>query len=191
MKNSFFFALVALWLTMIGNALHAQQTDFSIRGKVTALEDGIIVRQASVTIDRKGVGTATNAAGLFILTIPATNYADTLKISCVGFKTKYIPISGLKNSGELHIELEKSSRELKEVTITYYDGPKIIRKAIDRIPENYINHPHILRGFYRMYTYNDQNPLQLSEAVFDVYNFGYADTRADLFKLVKARRPRL
>jgi hypothetical protein len=187
MKNSFFFALVALWLTMIGNALHAQQTDFSIRGKVTALEDGIIVRQASVTIDRKGVGTATNAAGLFILTIPAANYTDTLKISCVGFKTKYIPISGLKNSGELHIELEKSSRELKEVTITYYDGPKIIRKAIDRIPENYINHPHILRGFYRMYTYNDQNPLQLSEAVFDVYNFGYADTRADLFKLVKAR----
>jgi hypothetical protein len=38
-----------------------------------------------------------------------------------------------------------------------------------------------------MYTSTDSIPLQLSEAVFDVYNFGYGDTHADLFRLVKAR----
>eukprot|EP00696_Hemimastix_kukwesjijk_P004448 gnl/Hemi2/15491_TR5214_c0_g1_i1.p1 gnl/Hemi2/15491_TR5214_c0_g1~~gnl/Hemi2/15491_TR5214_c0_g1_i1.p1 ORF type:complete len:608 (+),score=-78.28 gnl/Hemi2/15491_TR5214_c0_g1_i1:2990-4813(+) len=38
-----------------------------------------------------------------------------------------------------------------------------------------------------MYTAKGSDPLELSEAVFDIYNFGYADRRADLFKLIKAR----
>src|ERR1700712_5344524 len=38
-----------------------------------------------------------------------------------------------------------------------------------------------------MYTKKSTEPLELSEAVFDIYNFGYSDKRADLFKLIKAR----
>jgi hypothetical protein len=178
-----FFTLILMILVY---PVFAQQ-DITINGKVTDLEDGQPVHRASVSISKKGVGTATNVAGMFVLIIPAANLSDTLKISCIGFKTQLLPITGLKNDQELNITLEKNNTELKEVTVTYYDAPKIIQKAISRIPENYINHPHILRGFYRMYTYNNDNPLQLSEAVFDVYNFGYADTRADLFKLIKAR----
>jgi len=166
----------------------AQQAGINITGKILSSEDGQPIHRASVNIARKGVGTATNATGLFGLIIPAANLADTLKISCIGFKTKQLPITSLKDGQDLNIVLEKNTTELKEVTIAYYDAQKIIQKAIDRIPENYINHPHILRGFYRMYTYNnDSIPLQLSEAVFDVYNFGYADKHADLFKLIKAR----
>src|SRR6201996_1121459 len=165
----------------------AQQAGISITGKITGSEDGQPIHRASVSIARKGIGTATNATGMFALLISAANLADTLKISCIGFKTKQLPITGLKDGQDLNIVLEKNTTELKEVTIAYYDAQKIIQKAIDRIAENYINHPHILRGFYRMYTFNDSIPLQLSEAVFDVYNFGYADKRADLFKLIKAR----
>jgi len=187
MNNRFLRTLIYLWPILLVYPVYAQQGNISISGKVTGFEDGQPVRQASVSINKKGIGTATNAAGLFALMIPAANQADTLKISCIGFKTKQLPITDLKNGEELNIVLEKNTRELKEVTIAYYDAPKIIQKAIDRIPENYLNQPHILRGFYRMYTYSDDNPLQLSEAVFDVYNFGYADTRADLFRLIKAR----
>jgi len=166
---------------------HAQRSDISISGKITALDDGQPVHRASVSISRKGIGTATNTAGLFVLIIPAANLADSLRISCIGFKTKQLAIANLKNGEELNIILEKNTTELNEVTVTYYDAAKILKKALDRIPENYINHPHILRGFYRMYAYDKEVPLQLSEAVFDVYNFGYADKRADLFRLVKAR----
>jgi hypothetical protein len=179
--------LFLIWLLLLVRPVYAQQGDISVSGKVTALEDGQPVRQASVSINRKGVGTATNAAGMFVLMIPVANLADTLKISCIGFKNKKLPVASLKNGDVLNIALDKNTTALKEVTFTYYDAPKIIQKAIARIPENYINHPHILRGFYRMYTYNNHDPLQLSEAVFDVYNFGYADTHADLFRLIKAR----
>jgi hypothetical protein len=159
----------------------------TVSGKVTASEDQQPVPHTNITIDRKGIATATNSAGLFALIIPAANLSDTLKISCIGFKTKYLPISGLKDKEKLDIVLEKNVTALNEVAVAYYDAEKVLQKAITSIPDNYINRPHILRGFYRMYTFSDEAPLQLSEAVFDVYNFGYADKRADLFRLIKAR----
>ncbi|MEO8884692.1 MAG: hypothetical protein ABI367_01430, partial [Mucilaginibacter sp.] len=122
-----------------------------------------------------------------VLIIPQANLTDSLRISCIGYTAKTLAISDIKRDEDLNVALEKSNTTLAEVTVTYYDADKILKKAMARIPENYINRPHILRGFYRMYTYNDQNPLQLSEAVFDVYNFGYTDKHADLFRLVKAR----
>jgi hypothetical protein len=174
-------------LILLISPAYAQQGTINISGKITALDGSEPIARASVRIDRKGVGTASNAFGMFALIIPGTNLADSLKISCIGFKTKSMAIASLKNGDDLNIALEKNTTELNEVKIVYYDAQKIIQKAIDRIPENYINHPHILRGFYRMYTFNEDNPLQLSEAVFDIYNYGYADKHADLFKLIKAR----
>jgi hypothetical protein len=176
-------SLLLLFLLLMVCPIYAQQ----INGKVTNAASGRSVRQASISINRKGVGTATNSQGLFTLIIPAGNIKDSLKISCVGYTTQYIAIAKIKKDEELKITLTKSNTELREVTIAYYDADKIIQKAISRIPENYINYRHILRGFYRMYTSTDSIPLQLSEAVFDVYNFGYGDTHADLFRLVKAR----
>ncbi|EHQ26318.1 carboxypeptidase-like regulatory domain-containing protein [Mucilaginibacter paludis] len=187
--NKLFFCILlsSLLLILRVDAAQAQTGSISVSGKITATENGQPVRQASISIDRKGVGTATNTDGLFALIIPANNLHDTLKVSCIGFKTKLFAIAGLTNGATMNIALEKSITELKEVNIAYYDAPKIIQKAIDRIGANYINHPHILRGFYRMYTFSGTAPLQLSEAVFDVYNFGYADKHADLFRLIKAR----
>ena len=62
----------------------------SISGKVTNAASGRAVRQASISINHKGVGTATNSQGLFTLIIPASNIKDSLKISCVGYTTQYI-----------------------------------------------------------------------------------------------------
>ena len=176
--------LLLLWLV---SPVSAQKSDIRISGKIIDLDGGLPVHRASVSISRKGIGTATNTTGLFVLIIPSANLADSLKISCIGFKTKVMAIADLKKGEEINITLEKNTTELSEVSVTYYDAIKILKKALDRIPENYINHPHILRGFYRMYAYEKKVPLQLSEAVFDVYNFGYSDKRADLFRLIKAR----
>jgi hypothetical protein len=177
----------AFWLIMMAGQVYAQQGGITLSGKITNLANSRPIRQANVSIEGKGVGTSTNAAGMFLLLIPQANLADTLKISCIGYNTQRIPIKSIKNTGAVNVSLEKSTTILQEVTVTYYDAPKIMQKSIARIPENYISTSHILRGFYRMYTSNDKNPLQLSEAVFDVYNFGYGDTHADIFRLIKAR----
>src|ERR1700761_9337010 len=87
-RNLFLLTLLlfspSFWILPI----YAQQGSITINGKITAAEDAQPVAQASIRIDRKGVGTATNALGAFALIIPANNLADSLKISCIGFKTK-------------------------------------------------------------------------------------------------------
>ncbi|RZA03981.1 MAG: carboxypeptidase-like regulatory domain-containing protein [Sphingobacteriaceae bacterium] len=187
MKNRFLFTISFLALLLLAYPIYAQQ-GIVVSGKVTS--DGQPIALTSISVSKKGIGTSTNSSGMFILTIPAANKADSLQISHIGFKSQTLPISGIKVSEQLNIVLEKNSTELGEVTVTYYDANKIINKAINLIPENYVNHAHILRGFYRMYAFKenkDKAPLQLSEAVFDVYNFGYADKHADIFRLIKAR----
>lgn len=186
------YAFCTLVLTTIFFPGHAQQGSrgLTLTGKLTAEDDREAIAHATISIANKGIATATNTAGKFVLIIPAANLSDTLKASCIGFKTRYFPVAGLVGGSELDIVLEKNTTELKEVSVAYYDSEKILQKAIGRIPENYINQPHVLSGFYRLYTFSDTIPLQLSEAVFDVYNFGYADKRADQFKLTKARTER-
>ena len=186
MNRSIFYAFLILLSAVFFNSASAQQR-IVINGKVSGTQSGEGISHASVSIQNKGVGTGTNEAGQYILLIPQANYNDTLSISCIGFDTKRIPVAGLKNEQELDITLARSTIELMEVTITHYNAVKILQKAIARIPENNINQPHLLRGFYRMYTLKNNAPLQLSEAVFDVFNFGYGDKRADLFRLIKAR----
>jgi hypothetical protein len=188
MKNKFIKAFWILSLLFLASPIYAQQ-GITVNGKVTSGSDGQAVPLTSVSVSKKGIGTSTNASGMFVLMIPAANKADSLQISHIGYKTQTLPISGMIAGEGLNIILEKNNTELGEVTVTYYDANKIIKKAINLIPDNYINHAHILRGFYRMYAFKDKDkaPLQLSEAVFDVYNFGYADKHADIFRLIKAR----
>jgi len=156
-------------------------------GKVVAADNQQPLHAASISINKKGVGTATNKNGQFLLIIPMANLNDTLRVSSIGYQTRFLPINQLTSGQLVNITLKPNTTELKEVNVAYHDPLQIIQKAIDRIPKNYINHPHITRGFYRMYTSKGADPLELSEAVFDIYNFGYADKRADLFKLIKAR----
>jgi len=163
------------------------QSDIGITGKIISSEDQQPVYGANITIDKKGVGTATNKSGNFALTIPGAYAKDTLKVSCIGYQTKHMAIADIKAGQNLNITLIKNTTDLKEVSVGYRDPAKIIAQALARVKVNYINHPHITRGFYRMYTANGKLPLELSEAVFDIYNFGYSDKRADLFKLIKAR----
>lgn len=186
MKIKFVAAIFSVWFVLFAVYAFAQN-GISITGKIKAAEDQQPLNGVSIGIDRKGTGTATNSNGQFVLIIPAANIRDTLKISSIGYQTQYLPVESLRDGQQLTISLKTNNVQLQEVTVQYHDPLKVIAKAIASIPDNYINHPHVLRGFYRMYTANGTEPLELSEAVFDVYNFGYGDKRADLFKLVKAR----
>jgi len=180
-----FITILCFLIIIITKTTYAQQEKVTINGKIIG-DDKQPVPYADINIPKKGLGTATNINGEFLFIIPSTSNADSLVITCIGFNTKIIAISAL-TAGPATITLSKSNTPLQEVSIAYRDPMKIIQKAIDRVPDNYINNPHVTRGFYREYTKNSIQPLELSEAVFDIYNFGYADKRDDMFKLIKAR----
>lgn len=76
---------------------------------------------------------------------------------------------------------------LKEVVVAAKDPVKLIKAAIRRIPDNYINQPYQVRGFYRNISTRDQDYMQLSEAVFDICSRGYADKSSDDLYLLRVR----
>jgi CubicO group peptidase (beta-lactamase class C family) len=187
MKLDIRLLIAALSIMGISLNAKAQTTEIVVSGTVISADDRQPVSYAGISTQGTGVGTATNINGEFTLRIPAKKQTDTLLITSLGYVNKRVPLTNRSAVGKLQIALEKNTLELKEVTVEYHDPLKIIQKAIDKIPDNYLNEPHVVKGFYRMHTAKEHEPLQISEAVFDIYNFGYTNKRANLFRLVKAR----
>lgn len=158
-----------------------------IRGKVVENNSQAPLYPASISVGKRGAGSVTNSHGTFELYIPAAYSGDTLLVSFIGYKSQLVPLQHLPANKELVITLEKNATALKEVAIEARSPLKIIRKAIDRIPLNYLDQPHITKGFYRLTSRKDHEYMQLSEAVFDVYNYGYASAKENLLRLEKVR----
>ena len=73
MKEKALLLLFSLLFTAFFYAANAQQAGIKIDGKIVNGENGRPVRQANISIALKGVGTATNASGQFVLIVPTAN----------------------------------------------------------------------------------------------------------------------
>ncbi|RPD39723.1 serine hydrolase [Chitinophaga barathri] len=183
------FILVFVLFCLLAPSLYAQ-SPVEIRGRITSGNGQTPVSGAGITINRTGTGTISNGLGDFQLVISRISVNDTLRISSLGYAVKYLPLAGLDAGTPLNITLEPASMALKEVVITARDPVKLIQAAIRKIPDNYITKPHQLRGFYRNTSTRDQDYMQLSEAVFDIYNRGYADKKENELYLIQMRHIR-
>ncbi|MFN8308653.1 MAG: TonB-dependent receptor [Chitinophagales bacterium] len=91
------------------------QQKFSVSGYVKDSANGETLIQAIVYVNELGKGATTNEYGFYSLNLPEGNY--TLKVTYVGFQTKFIPIK-LKADSRLNVELNSSAILTKEVTVT-------------------------------------------------------------------------
>ncbi|MFL9483484.1 serine hydrolase [Chitinophagaceae bacterium LWZ2-11] len=163
------------------------QNTTTITGSVIDASNKQPIAAVSITLNKNSSGTVTNASGAFALSVSGLSTSDTLKVSCIGYSTKYIPVSAMQKNVALNIKLEPNAVELKEAVIEARDPLKLINKAIARIPDNYYNKQHVTTGFYRLAVRKEHDFVQFSEAVFDIYNFGYGDNTSSKFKLIKVR----
>ena len=112
MKRLLIFRLLSgLVLLSASQFAYAQHT---VSGTVTSSEDGATLPGANVAVKGTTLGTATNAAGQFTLTVPWPN--DTLVVSFVGYHTTEIAINGLT---EIVVALTPSAI-LDEVVVVGY-----------------------------------------------------------------------
>jgi CubicO group peptidase (beta-lactamase class C family) len=136
-----------------------------VKGKITNTSNEPL-SGASIVLPGTGTGTVTNSAGIFALKIPSSKSGDTLHISHLGYHTAFVPVKPLRY---ITCALQASALSLKEVVVQAEDPVQIIRQAIQRIPDNYFDE-YVTSGFYRTATRKEQAYIQLSEAVFDIYN---------------------
>jgi hypothetical protein len=77
------------------------------------------IQYVNVGVLNKPLGTLTNSNGEFTFNIEDSMRLDTLKISCLGYKSKEVKIEGLiNNKSKVQISLENYMEKLDEVEIT-------------------------------------------------------------------------
>ncbi len=141
-------------------------------GKVTD-RDRNPVSYASVQVSTGSKSTVTNNTGLF--KIAADNVKnDSITISSIGYTTYKKRIGEILSPDTVYIVLDRNDHTLTTVTVTapLKDARKILEKAINRIPTNYLQQDFNANVYMHDMLRNYADTLQDVEYVFDMYCTG-------------------
>lgn len=164
----------------------ADTTALVVRGRVVDSSSQEALSFASIVLKGRGQGISANQEGLFNLKIPAEFSNDTLKISFMGYTSRYIPLKLLQDvTTDIYMDVETQS--LSEVVVTGYNPMKVLSSAIEAKDELYPQEPTLHTSFYREGVFKNDDLLQYSEAVFEIYKSSYRGNGADQVKILKSR----
>lgn len=155
-----------LVLQAIGYDLSAQENSV-ITGKIINGEDKEALPFASVRLKNHPIGTISNEEGEFDFYIPKSKRNDTLSISFIGFNSYEIPLANIDRV--LEITLTPSSNVLDEVILTEKDPLDYIKKALERLPENYPQEDYQSIAYFRERFIENGAVINKDEAVFKTY----------------------
>jgi hypothetical protein len=155
---------------------------------VVDLETNISLPFVNIGIKGTYIGTTTNLNGEFNINLPADPKYRTLVFSCIGYENKeYIVKEGETN---MLIKLKPHTYDISEVTIMPDSTLRsFLRKAFDKISENYSSVPTKYKGFYRASIQNSNDDyLRFMEALTEVYKSSYKNKEEGTVKILKSRK---
>ena len=134
---------------------HLDAQDIVIKGSVVDSLSNEPVPFATVFLN-PGTATIADEQGNFSLPLKTVRKDDTLKISCVGYSNRQIPLDQILPAQINIIRLNKAVFEINPVEINAKahripDSEKIIRAAISWIPRIFPADPVLYKGYYREY----------------------------------------
>jgi len=156
-------------------------------GKVTDRKSHEPIQYANISLVNKPIGTISNTDGDYVLKLNEKFRNDTVAFSCLGYATKKVR---LNNSGIMDlIELDPISVKIKEVKVTAITPDEILKKIIENIPVNYPAESILMTSFYRETIKQDDNYINVSEAVMEILKSPYTnDLRDDKVRMIKGRK---
>ena len=160
---------------------------FEIRGRVLDKEDGQPLPYSSIFIMGKSIGTISNDEGGFLLKLSSAEIAETLTISCIGYKSFTAPVSSLINTTADYY-LKANVISIQEVIIRKLSPLLLLQTAIDKIKINYPQKPAILTSFYRETIQRGNRYMMVSEALIENYKTAYTAMTSDQIKVLKSRK---
>jgi hypothetical protein len=157
--------MLLVWV-LVSYQAGGQDVFMTLRGKIIDAQSGQPIPFASIQLKGSGTGTASNALGEFIFKIREKHAADTLLVSCIGYKTMVYP---LRQSGTrvINLRLETATVVLKEVTVNPKSGFDILKEAFAKVPENYDTSDVQLTAFYQENILLGEKELAFNEAVLE------------------------
>ncbi|MCM4151327.1 carboxypeptidase-like regulatory domain-containing protein [Arenibacter sp. N53] len=166
-----------------------QENSFNqYHGKIVDSETNNPLVFANLTIENYNISTVSNTEGYFSLKVPKEISEGQVIVSFLGYKTKTIPLSQLKENKN-EIALEVSITELSEVSLAVpKDAKALVKETLLRKGDNYFDDPTLMTAFYRETIKKRRKNVSLSEAVVNIYKSPYNSDRRDALQLYKARK---
>ena len=90
------------------------QNQVQVRGKVTDNAGVPVIGAGIVQSNNKSLGTTTDIDGNYVISVPSN---ATLVVSCIGYKTVSVPVSG---KSVVNVILEEDSQFLEETVVIGY-----------------------------------------------------------------------
>lgn len=141
---------------------------YSVSGKVRDAQNGSSLQFVNVMVPDRHYTTVTNADGEFIIKsdIPITS----LNFSLLGYKTLSVPVS----ESRMKVALEPDALRLAPAVVVAGEPRAIVREAMERIRDNYMDRDELLKCFYRETLQKRQRYIYISEAVARIFKTSYA-----------------
>jgi hypothetical protein len=198
-KHTSLIALALLLAFMAQNAIAGnlsgkkksdQQNLITIKGKVIDAESRAPLVFATVAVKESNVAIVTNIDGEFTLKVGDLSTSKTIEVTYLGYKTKSIPLSDLKENGSKNIiALEAAPIPIKEIVVKPLDPVSIVEKAISNIGKNYESVPNLMTAFYRETIRKNRTYVSIGEAVVEIFKAPYnSDVRFDGVRIYKGRK---
>ncbi|MEM9078792.1 MAG: carboxypeptidase-like regulatory domain-containing protein [Bacteroidota bacterium] len=186
-NKSFLIVLLCLFISIS----YSQDDGDFLLGRVLDQETGKPIPFVTIKVVGKNLGVISNADGGFKVPIRFQIEGEKLEISCMGYEKKEVPFSNLTKNEVNIIYLKTGFFELQETTVTAKQkrppSPRrILKRAIEKIPENYPTEAFSYVGYYRDYQEKDDEYLNLNEAILEIFDSGfgkndYATTQAQIY----------
>ncbi|MBR4788891.1 MAG: carboxypeptidase-like regulatory domain-containing protein [Bacteroidales bacterium] len=141
---------------------------YSVSGKVKDAKSGSSLQFVNVVVPGRHYTTVTNADGEFTIKsdIPITD----LNFSLLGYKTVNLPVSG----SAIKVAMEPDAIRLAPAVVVAGEPRTLVRDAMERIQDNYMDQDELLKCFYRETIQKRQRYIYVSEAVSRIFKTSYS-----------------
>ncbi len=161
---------------------------FELKGRVLDKTDREPLPYTSVYLSGKTIGVITNENGDFVLKLNSKYMADTIVISCIGYKRIKEPVVSFLGPEKEYL-LKPDVVSIQEVIIRKINPVALLQSAREDIRNNFPDNPSILTSFYRERIRKGSRYMLISEAILENYKPGYDRTAAsDQVKILKGRK---
>jgi hypothetical protein len=159
----------------------------SIDGVVKNSLESEPMPMVNIGVEGKTIGTSTNKNGRFRLYLPPEFIGDQLVFSNLGYAPKQITIPPQDTT--VFINLTETSVQLPEVLVRYVEPERIIQEVVRQKKNNYAMDPLILTAFFRETIQQDEQYVDVSEAVIEIFKPPYTRQFAqERVRFVKGRK---
>lgn len=176
----------ALLITFSCSALLGQEY-ILLQGQVVDAKTKTPLENASIFLSDSRFATISDSQGNFILKIPKAQNTQKLYISYLGYRKVSIKVNEAVDKF-LYIKLLVLPYALNAIKIQYQNPEQLITAALKKVSLNYYNKSAILQSYYKEEVKENSEPIQIIEAIFEIYKSSYADKKdKDQIRLVQGR----